>query len=126
MRLTRIGAMTQRMSKWSLTLLLLAGCPPEPPTTTPTTCEVKAVSACPTPAPTYAEVQHLFDTHCNVCHGTNGSEWPLENYDDISAWQIDIRGQLLDCSMPPADAGTGMTLAEKQQILTWIRCGLPK
>lgn len=112
------------MSKWSLTLLLLAGCPPETPTNT--TCDTTLVTECPSPAPTYTEVQQLFDTHCNICHGTNGTEWPLENYDDISAWQIDIRGELLDCSMPPADAGTHMTLAEKQQILTWIRCGLPK
>jgi uncharacterized membrane protein len=123
MRRTRIGAMNQVMSKWCFTLLLLAGCPPEQIQNP--TCDVKAVAECPSPAPTYVDVKPLFDTHCNVCHGVRDEIWPLDNYDDVSAWQLDIRGELLECTMPPADAGTGMTLEEKTQIITWIRCGLP-
>jgi hypothetical protein len=30
-----------------------------------------------------------------------------------------------DCSMPPEDAGTVMTNAERVQVLDWLRCGYP-
>lgn len=126
MQRARIGAMTPGMSKWCLTLFLLVGCSSEGPTPGNPSCTLKPATACPSPAPTYAEVSALFDAHCNGCHGGLEGVWPLTDYDSVSAWQVDIRGELLDCSMPPADAGTVMTDAEKTKILQWLRCGLPK
>jgi hypothetical protein len=90
-------------------------------------CEVVPPTACPDPAPTYGEVAVIFDQRCSVCHdGSPMGPWPLKDYSHISDWQNEIRGALIDCSMPPPDSEWTMSAEERLQILTWIRCDLPK
>jgi hypothetical protein len=90
-------------------------------------CGVMAPTSCPDPPVRYPDVEPIFRTRCVICHNNNGDgPWPLTDYQDIADWQDIIRGDLLDCSMPPADAGVPMTLDDKMAILTWIRCALPQ
>lgn len=90
-------------------------------------CTVMAPTACPDPAPTYADVVPIFEQRCASCHsGEAGQPWPLKDYQHISDWQDAVRGEVLTCAMPPADSGVAITDAERLLILTWIRCGLPK
>ena len=90
-------------------------------------CTVQAPTSCPNPPPTYSDVQPIFQSRCVVCHASDWSgPWPLTDYQHVSDWQIDIRADLLSCSMPPADAGFTLPDEESAKILTWIRCGLPK
>jgi uncharacterized membrane protein len=87
-------------------------------------CSVRAPTSCPNPAPHYPAVAPIFEQHCVPCHfGTPGGPWPLTSYKHAVDWQDIIRTAMLECSMPPADAGTSMTDAERLAILTWIRCG---
>ena len=44
----------------------------------------------------------------------------------VADWYGEIRAQMVACTMPPVDAGLAMSLAERQKILSWIRCGFPK
>ena len=37
-----------------------------------------------------------------------------------------VRAMLLDCSMPPPDAGVTMPDEERVAILTWLLCGYPE
>lgn len=89
-------------------------------------CSVKAPTACPNPAPRYADVLPIFQQRCTGCHsGVADGPWPLTEYEHIADWQDIIRGAMIDCSMPPPDAGVPMTNDERLAILTWIRCALP-
>jgi hypothetical protein len=90
-------------------------------------CSVTAPTECPDPAPAWADVEPLFDGRCTSCHsGADGQPWPLTDYDHVASWGPEIRGQLLDCSMPPLDAGVPLVDDERLAILTWIRCGMPR
>jgi hypothetical protein len=90
-------------------------------------CTVRAPTACPEPPPRYADVLPIFEQRCIICHsGAPNGPWPLDGYEHIADWQDNIRSDMLDCSMPPFDAGVPITLEERMAILTWIRCGLPK
>lgn len=93
-----------------------------------TRCAVVPPEACTATTLRYADVKPAFDTHCVSCHdgATPTGPWPLKTWQDIADWQSLVRDDLANCSMPPADAGTVMTLAEKQQILEWLRCGAPR
>lgn len=92
----------------------------------PPECTTTAPTECPSPTPGYADVQPIFAERCVVCHGMVEGRWPLDTYHHIVDWAPDIRAAMLDCSMPPADAGVPMTVEERQQILEWIRCGAPE
>ena len=93
----------------------------------PAACSVPAPTACPEPAPRYADVAPIFEQRCVVCHaGAPGGPWSLSDYGHVAEWQDTIRSNLRDCSMPPPDAGLPMTLEERLAMLTWIRCGLPR
>ena len=93
----------------------------------PRACTVSAPTSCPTPMPRYADVEPIFKQRCVVCHAPTGTgPWPLDDYQHVSDWQVDIRADLLSCSMPPPDAGLTIPPAESMQILTWLRCNLPK
>ena len=54
-------------------------------------------------------------------------DWPLNDYELVADWADLIRADLLNCSMPPADAAAGaaMTDADRVVLLNWILCGTP-
>ncbi|MDB4987066.1 MAG: hypothetical protein JWN04_2244 [Myxococcaceae bacterium] len=89
-------------------------------------CAAQEPRECPTPPTRYAEVQPIFERRCVLCHAPRSSgPWPLDGYQEVADWQDDVRADLLDCSMPPADAGVAITPEERQQLLSFLRCGLP-
>jgi len=90
-------------------------------------CDVAAPTACPDPAPRYADVAPIFTTRCVVCHAGNwNGPWPLNTYEHVADWRDTVRANLLDCTMPPRESGIPMTDEERLQILTWIRCNMPR
>lgn len=92
-------------------------------------CSVVAPTMCPTPVPHYADVSPIFQARCvGPCHNgaTLTGPWPLVGYEHVSDWQDGIRDQLINCTMPPTDAGVPITTEEREAILVWIRCGLPR
>ena len=87
-------------------------------------CTVEAPTACPDPAPHYPDIQPIIQRTCVPCHnGMVGGPWPLLQYSHVADWQDVIRAFVLDCSMPPPDAGVPMSDEERTAILTWILCG---
>lgn len=89
--------------------------PPAPPT------------ACPDPPVRYDDIRPILDARCVRCHDTvQGGPWPLATYTHVADWQDIIRASMLDCTMPPLDAGVPMTTEERLTVLTWIRCGAPR
>lgn len=94
--------------------------------TRPPDCTVEAPTACPTPAVKYGDIAPIIQTHCVTCHNGNGQEWPLTTYTHVADWTSEVRAAVLDCSMPPPDAGTVISDEERLAILTWVRCGVPK
>jgi hypothetical protein len=99
---------------------------PADATAEPIVCSVQAPTSCPSPAPRFADVTPIFMRRCASCHASNWTgPWPLDTYGHIADWQDTIRSHLLDCSMPPPEAGIPMTNDERLTILTWIRCDLP-
>jgi hypothetical protein len=94
---------------------------------TPSSCAIVAPTTCPDPAPHYPDVAPIFQQRCIICHAGNaGGPWALSDYGHISDWQDTIRSNVLDCTMPPPDAGVPITVEERGAILTWLRCGLPR
>jgi len=90
-------------------------------------CTVKAPTACPEPPPRWADVSPIFQAKCVLCHnGSPGGPWPLMQYQHVADWFDVVRAMLLDCSMPPPDAGVPMPDEERVAILTWILCGYPE
>ncbi len=91
-----------------------------------TTCAVDAPTSCPPAPPRFGDVEPIIQARCINCHyGAIGGPWPLIGYEHVADWQDTIRDQLLNCSMPPADAGA-LTDDERNAILVWLRCGLPR
>jgi hypothetical protein len=90
-------------------------------------CTVQAPTVCPDPAPQWPDVQPIFQRRCVSCHnGMIGGPWPLMQYSHVADWYDVVRAMLLDCSMPPPDAGVYMPDEDRIAILTWILCGLPE
>jgi len=93
----------------------------------PFVCNVPAPPSCPSPAPRYQEIAAIIKQRCASCHSPLWTgPWPLDTYGHVADWQDTIRSNLLDCSMPPPEAGVPITVDERVSILTWIRCGLPQ
>lgn len=92
---------------------------------TPIQCAVVAPTACPEPAPRYADVQPIFEQRCVSCHSGRGEQWPLTTYQHAADWYGPIHDEVLTCAMPPPSAGIPITDAERVAILTWLRCGFP-
>jgi uncharacterized membrane protein len=111
-----------------ISCLVLMACPdPSKPDGGEQVCDVMPPDVCKNPALRFADVQPLFEKHCVNCHyGQLGGPWPLRSYMDIADWHDVVLSDIAFCSMPPADAGTGMTTAEKQLILDWLRCDFPE
>lgn len=100
---------------------------PSASTTAPVACGVTAPTACPEPAVTFADVEPIFERRCAVCHsGDPEGPWPLTEYTHIASWGPEIRGQVLNCTMPPPGAKSAITVVERERILLWIRCGTPR
>lgn len=114
----------------ALCLLFLTACPePTKPDAgpDPKVCDVTPPTECLQPNLRFADVKPIFDLHCTPCHnGTPGGPWPFNTYSDIVDWSAEVRGDIAFCFMPPADAGTVMTTAEKNKILDWLRCDAPE
>jgi uncharacterized membrane protein len=90
-------------------------------------CTVTAPAQCPDPPVRYEDVVPIFMERCVGCHaGMPGGPWALTDYGHVTAWFNEIRAAMLSCAMPPADAGIAMPDAEREEILTWIRCGFPR
>ncbi len=114
----------------ALFLLTVAACPgtqSTPDGGTPFVCEPVGAITCPTPAPSYStDVAPVLRARCVICHnGTPEGPWPLQTYTDVADWYDTVRDDVNDCSMPPSDAGI-LSVEEKQVILRWIACGLPR
>jgi hypothetical protein len=120
-----------RVAMVALVLLASAAClgPKDDESEPAYVCEaIEAPTACPEPAPTYADLRPMLDTRCvQPCHsGTPNGPWPLTQYQHLYDWKDDVRSRLLDCGMPPLDGGVPITTDERLAILNWIRCGLPQ
>jgi hypothetical protein len=90
-------------------------------------CTIQAPTVCPAPVPHWPDVQPIFERRCVLCHnGIPGGPWPLLQYSHVADWNDVVRAMLLDCSMPPPDAGVPMPDEERTAILTWILCGFPE
>jgi hypothetical protein len=92
----------------------------------PADCDATAPLTCPDPSPRWKDVSPIFMRRCTGCHNGTGGQWPLNQYEHVADWYGEIRAQMLACTMPPVDSGIEMPLAERQTILTWIRCGFPQ
>jgi hypothetical protein len=88
-------------------------------------CTAVAPTACPDPAPTYADVAPIIERRCSGCHSPQTIHWPLDTYQHVADWQDTIRSMLLECAMPPADAGGPLPADESAVMLGFLRCGLP-
>ncbi len=104
--------------------------PPGNDSGSPAACTVVPPTACPTPAPTYADVQPIFARRCVSCHSgaTPSGPWPLRDYDHIVDWADTINAEIRTCSMPPRDQDSGPAMPDDERValLTWILCGSPK
>jgi hypothetical protein len=90
-------------------------------------CTVEAPTACVEPKPTYGDIAPILKDHCVVCHnGQAGGPWPLTTYGHVADWQNEIRQEVSHCTMPPPDAGVGISDEDRTEILMWLRCGLAK
>jgi hypothetical protein len=89
-------------------------------------CDPVTPSACPSPAPKYADVALIIKARCSSCHSDGQMQWPLSTYSDVADWHDQIRVLIQSCMMPPLDAGIEMPVDERDTILAWIRCGMPQ
>jgi hypothetical protein len=87
---------------------------------------VSAPTACPEPAVHYSDVAPIILEKCVYCHNGTGEIWALADYQHVADWADLVRTELLGCTMPPADAGISLAMADRLAILTWIRCGAPE
>ena len=93
----------------------------------PQACTVKAPTECPSTPPRFDDVKPIFEKRCAGCHsGDWAGPWPLDTYAHVADWSDVIRSHLIDCSMPPPEAGMPLPDEESLTILTWIRCDTPR
>ncbi len=63
------------------------------------------------------------------CHAPGGtsSDRDLTSYAHVSALGISVLTPLVNCVMPPADAGADaqITPTERQELVQWVGCGSP-
>jgi hypothetical protein len=72
----------------------------------------------------YGTIKPIIDRACVPCHFDSDApdaSWPLTTYDDVREWDDQIRIDVLNCSMPPRDAGVTMTDNERARVVNWIR-----
>lgn len=112
--------------------LPFAACSSDPTTGTAKAGVVPACGAsidptCPNPPPSYKkDVAPVLDAKCNNCHdGHDGGPWPLGSVEDIQHWRGQVLGDLIHCTMPPADAGAALSPDERAALIGWLACKSP-
>src|SRR5262245_23731930 len=77
-------------------------------------CTVSAPTSCPDPPVVFGDVEPIIAERCVVCHlGARGGPWALTSYRHVRDWSEQIRGVVLNCVMPPPDAGIPITTDER-------------
>jgi hypothetical protein len=92
-------------------------------------CGVSAPKTCTDSSLRYADVAPIFAMRCgDTCHavGNPDGNWPLVSYQHVADWSNEIRDQVASCSQPPPAARVPMSVAEREKILVWLRCGAPR
>ena len=89
----------------------------------PPECDATAPTSCADPDLRYDDIAPIVEARCVACHDGAHDLWPLTSYEHVADWYAEIRSHLLDCTMPPPEATSPMTDAERARILLWIRCG---
>lgn len=89
---------------------------------------VTAPTACTQTQLRWADVEPIILARCTPCHDGSQPQWPLQAYTEVADWADIIRQDVVDCTMPPLDAGVnvGMTNVERRLILDWIKCDFPR
>ena len=86
------------------------------------------------PPPSWkSDVQPLFTTYCEPCHGAGGTaaqQVPLATYQNVVDNRTRSWEQISSCSMPNTDAALPATAfptaAERQTMVTWLDiCNAP-
>ena len=107
-------------------LLGALGCskPVDPPAPA---CPELMPATCTDGTLTYAEVAPIVEQRCGSCHNDQpGAPWPLNTWQTLTGWNTAVQDDLVNCTMPPADGGTGMTNEERAQLVHWLNCGAPR
>jgi hypothetical protein len=119
-----------RPARLLLGLLALGACSsaePSEPGKTAAICAPTAPTECAQPAPRYGDVAPIFERRCASCHnGVADGPWPLDTYEHVAGWALEVRDELLRCSMPPPNSGVTLEPQELARILAWVRCGYPE
>ena len=112
--------------RFFLLLLLAAGCSGASGAVDAGSCPNDLPAACPSPAPSYAEVGPLVQARCLPCHAPGGVEATIEldTQATLHARRTSVLTQIYSCLMPLPDAGQ-LTAAERQAILGYLVCGAP-
>ncbi|MDB4987432.1 MAG: hypothetical protein JWN04_2610 [Myxococcaceae bacterium] len=78
------------------------------------------------PASYKSVIEPLVESRCGGCHKHGvGDPWPLNTRRSLDSWAEAVQLTLQNCSMPPADAGTSITVQERLELWTWLSCGAP-
>lgn len=69
----------------------------------------------------------ILGAKCNNCHSGEAGLWPLTDYHKVTAWRDLVFLDVVQCTMPPVDAGAGAALSEVERatLLAWLACGAP-
>jgi uncharacterized membrane protein len=89
-----------------------------------TCAAVDASATCETDGAPFDAILPILQKSCIPCHDTSAPDaaWPLTTYDDVAGWSEIIEGDVLRCSMPPADGGVSITNADRLALVNWMIC----
>jgi hypothetical protein len=110
--------------------LPFAGVPAEAAPNAPCSATLPPPSSCAS-VPSYAsQIRPIIARSCvPMCHegGGTSSDRNLTTYANVSNIGISILTPVINCTMPPADAGADaqITATEREEILQWLVCRLP-
>jgi hypothetical protein len=90
-------------------------------------CGSDVTPTCPSPKPSYkSDVVPILNADCNTCHvGGPSKPWPLTDYQSLLDWRKEVLGDMLQCTMPPEDAGHAISDADRGVLIGWLACGAP-
>jgi hypothetical protein len=110
----------------ALAAFCVAGCNSDDGPRDAGSCPSDVPDACVQPAPTWAAVLPIIQARCGSCHKEDAGQWPLNEYQYVIDWEPSFVGDIVACTMPPADAGIELTQDERTTLLNWIACGAPQ